>query len=74
MTKQTRIVGRNPFNKNKSHSAAKEVRVERIQTAPSVQQLKPKIADWLFVHIPAKTYLFGLRTMLFAKDIFEAKV
>lgn len=66
-------LGRNPFGKKKPEQPIKEVKTEKIETVALPQRLRSKIADWILVDLPAGSYVFGLKTVLFTKSLLEKK-
>ena len=73
MSSQNRM-GRNPFNKPS---------IGKSETAPTAEILSPtfqntlpspwvtRAVSWIVVDFPAESFVFGLKTVLFAKSIFE---
>jgi hypothetical protein len=71
-------LGRNPFGKNKvvhEPENTKEVKVEKVETPIPTTKAKgtlgSKLADWLLVDIPAGTFIFGLKTVLYTRDLMQ---
>ncbi len=69
MIKNQGAMGRNPFGKQKNPKNTQFNRIvsdQKRKSTQSIDRLHPKLADWLFIALPAHSYVLGLKTVLLA--------
>jgi len=70
-------LGRNPFGKKNGLKAKPEPLVKKEakkeDLPPTLRNSISKPAEWLFVKLPAESFVFALKTALFVKGVFEKK-
>ena len=64
----TKHLGRNPFRKKKG---ARSIITNKEDSAQASSSPRKHTAEWLFVDLPAGSFMFALKTVLLVKGVFE---